>query len=199
MVSPVISIFNTCSEHRPSGNPIGTRYRGCKTAGAGTATTHHKPSAPVRPEGPRYWRARNHRPNSGSYTYTFFPNAVSSSPSYAFPPSPIILESRSAPAQETMADRDVDNYESEDTQPTYTNSMFDRVVTASPTPLSDLGDDDRNPYQDGFTAGAVIPYEPAYGQGLRYGDIASYDPDGEFILEPSSPDKTNDLMLFPER
>lgn len=177
-----------------SGNPIGTRYRGCKTSGDGVTHVRHKPSSslPIRPEGQWYWRTPNTLTTAESYTYTFFSNAVSSSPSHIFPSQPYIPEVRS------------DNYENDNLQPvTYTATMFDRVMTASPTPLSNLGEDERGiSYQDSYVTRDVPPFIPPFPTIPLRGEWASmYDPDGEFITtpEPGSPEKTNDLMLFPER
>lgn len=76
--------------------------------------------------------------------------------------------------------------------------LFDRVMTSSPTPLSDVGEaeeeqDDRNP---GAYLYLPLPVTGAYMNSMG----ARFDPDGEFIeREPSSPDKTGEFMLFPER
>jgi hypothetical protein len=96
--------------------------------------------------------------------------------------------------------------------------MFDRGLTASPTPLSDIGDsapavqETRGPvgvaedayafeyrYRYETTAGAdgyPYPYQPLEIEERR---AEVFDPDGEFIVEPESPDKTGEVMLFPER
>jgi len=93
--------------------------------------------------------------------------------------------------------------------------LVDRGLTASPSPLSDAGDgtpevreaqgEDVDADADGIYAyryrygeddGYPYPYQPLEG-GERRAEV--FDPDGEFIAEPESPDKTGDLMLFPER
>jgi hypothetical protein len=87
---------------------------------------------------------------------------------------------------------------SEDTASSYTNPMFDRIMTASPLPLSDVGEDERESSSQGGFLGSDVP---SYMRGPN-GELnhAEFDPDGEFIPEPEphSP-KINDVMLFIER
>jgi len=91
--------------------------------------------------------------------------------------------------------------------------MFgDRVMTASPIPFSDLGEEDEravegvimsSSYQDvpdmAPPSGSPPTLPPLALPVFRYG--GEYDPDGEYVLEvePSSPDKMEGVMLFPER
>lgn len=92
-----------------------------------------------------------------------------------------------------------DFYVNDDTASTYTNPMFDRIMTASPSPLSDVGEDERessSQVQGGFL-GADVPFYMRGPNGeLNYAEL---DPDGELIeAEPPSP-KMNEMMLFVER
>ena len=182
-----------------SGNPLGIRYIGCKASGDGTTHLPNKPSAssPVAPEGPRYWRALD-RHSTPLSTYTFFHSAVSSFPSHKFPPRSQIPEARSSigPPQDLLGDREQNSYNSDGIQPTYNNTMFDRIITASPSPLSDLGEGEG----DGSYRVDATPRNLPFISTQGFPSV--YDPDGEFLMdaEPNSPDKTNDpILLFPER
>jgi hypothetical protein len=95
--------------------------------------------------------------------------------------------------------------------------MFDRGLTASPMPLSDGGEDEvyayryRYRYRPGRELGvyeyAIVDRfgEDGAGEdgaevgGEAGGERGGFDADGEFIGEPGSPDKTGEVMLFPER
>lgn len=126
---------------------------------------------------------------------------MSSSPPHKFPPRSHIPEARSSIGrQDLLVDREQDSYSSDGIQPTYNNTMFDRVITASPNPLSDLGQGEGDgPYRVDATP-RNLPFIST--QGLRSEWSSVYDPDGEFLMdaEPNSPDKTNDPnFLFPER
>ncbi|KAF9463691.1 hypothetical protein BDZ94DRAFT_1217807 [Collybia nuda] len=187
------------------GNPLGTRFRPCKDASDGAVNHRPKPSGPIHPEGPRYWRAHGH-PHShphktDTYNFTFLPAMVSSYPAYTFPerqPSANSYSSTSSMSTRA-AQQSRDFYVNDDTSSTYTNPMFDRIMTTSPSPLSDVGEDERessSQVQGGFL-GADVPF---YMRG-RNGELnyAELDPDGELIdAEPPSP-KINEVMLFAER
>jgi hypothetical protein len=84
-------------------------------------------------------------------------------------------------------------------------AMFDRGLTASPTSLSDLGDSVPTPVNPSDPVGSreevYTQYEYQEGDGYRerayrYG---IFDPDGEFVAEPDSPDKTGEVILLPDR
>ena len=87
--------------------------------------------------------------------------------------------------------------------------IFDRVMTASPTSLSEYGDtgtetqmqsrldDERQDVYAQYQYQMDVVEEGYQGQGYRYGP--TLDPDGEFVAEPDSPDKTGEVMLLPER
>jgi hypothetical protein len=101
----------------------------------------------------------------------------------------------------------------ENSAPTASIAMFDRVLTASPTSLSEAGDGlpagaetQEQSRRDGGREEIYTQYqyqadpveEDGYRElGYRYGPV--FDPDGEFVAEPDSPDKTGDVMLLPER
>jgi len=92
-----------------------------------------------------------------------------------------------------------DSSENDDTTATYTNTILDRFMTMSPVALSDTNEERRSLYQPrGLRVDAPVQ---APVRGLVYVDQPEVDPDGEYILDdvPSSPDKANEAMLFPER
>jgi hypothetical protein len=215
------------------GNPLGTRYKPCKTAAEGIFTSRPRPSGPVHPEGPRYWHAHSHPHASSStsrasltggtfYVYTFFATSVTSSPAYAFPPRPALTSHHSAstpqaqtyqsqfqvplqrqPPQPQQPPQQQQQQQAStlDAEPIFDASIYDRGVTASPTPLSDVGEGEGEGESEGYAYQyqyqATDPYQYQYPPP----DAMSgpFDPDGEFIAEPSSPDKTGDAMLPPER
>jgi hypothetical protein len=91
-------------------------------------------------------------------------------------------------------------------------SFFDRGLTSSPSPLSDSGDtpetrEVQDPPSDDTTV--ISPYSYQYREADAYPYLYQpldsgrrtelFDPDGEFITEPESPDKAAEVMLFPER
>jgi hypothetical protein len=92
-------------------------------------------------------------------------------------------------------DQETDSSENDDTA-TYTNIMFDRLVTASPVPLSEVNVEEQRSSARGLRTNVqtLVP-------GVASADQQEFDPDGEYILgnEPGSPDKMNEAMLFPER
>ena len=88
--------------------------------------------------------------------------------------------------------------------------MFDRVMTASPTSLSDIGDgapsniETREQIRPDSRGEGYARYQPDAADEFyrdlgtyRYGPV--FNADGEFVGEPDSPDKTSDVMLLPER
>lgn len=195
-----------------SGNPLGTRYKACQTAGESISSARRKSSTPIHPEGPRYWRAHLPQHSSSSaefYIYSFFSHAVSPSPRFSFPtrratvlsPAPIYPLSPSMQAQtRTQLDQETDSSENDDNTATYTNTMFDRFMTASPVPLSETNAEGRRSLSAGRGLRANAPLQ-ALVPGMVSTDRQEFDPDGEYILdnEPGSPDKTNEAMLLPER
>jgi hypothetical protein len=91
-------------------------------------------------------------------------------------------------------------------------SFFDRGLTSSPSPLPDTGDtlearEVQDPPSEDTTV--ISPYSYQYREAdaypYSYQPLDSgrrtelFDPDGEFITEPESPDKAAEVMLFPER
>lgn len=182
----------------PSGNPLGTRYKPCKTAAEGIFSGRPRtPAGPVHPEGPRYWHTHPRRTaptSSHFYVYTFFAASVTPSPAYAFPPRLAHHHQPSVPPPQPLYQPPPLDAEA----PPFDSMVFDRGVTASPTPLSDVGEGDAEgegyAYQYPSQSSDPYPYQPVPG---TVGE--QYDPDGEFIAEPSSPDKTGDVMLLPDR
>lgn len=194
------------------GNPLGTRYRPCKTAGDSIFTTPSNISAPRCPQGPRYWHASNQSQstpgtyNPEFYIYTFFSTAVSSAPGYTFPPR---LPHHSSSTLSSSSQRQqsssypflppppplVEVDDTEEPTPAFGNIMFSRVMTSSPTQLSDVGEDDRESDRgDDYTL-------PLPADWADFANRAPLDPDGEFLTDvetPNSPDK-NEVMLIPER
>lgn len=64
-----------------SGNPLGTRYRPCKSAAEGLFSTATPPAHPNHPSGSAYWRNPPSNPlSSNCFIYTLFPDRVSSFP-----------------------------------------------------------------------------------------------------------------------
>jgi len=226
MVSCTASFCNSLTNRISliSGNPLGTRYKPCKTAGDGIFSARSNPTGPLYPEGPRYWHAHTHSPstrpsNPNFYVYTFFSVAVSSSPSYTFPlrPPPHSRYSEASqplqpqilrPSSQLQAQIQPELRQPEETNgntPTTSNLMFDRVLTSSPANLEEIVEEDQESYRGGYLAGNTPGYLQVPFRGPNTDAMqVEFDPDGEFIAadsetEPSSPDKTNDLMLFPER
>jgi hypothetical protein len=91
-------------------------------------------------------------------------------------------------------------------------TFFDRGLTSSPSPLPDSGDapearevqdvlpEDTNAgsaYSYQYREADAYPYSYQPLEGARRTEL--FDPDGEFITEPDSPDKAGEMMLFPER
>ncbi len=195
-----------------SGNPLGTRYRPCKTAGDSIFTSPSNISVPRCPQGPRYWHASNQSQstpgtyNPEFYIYTFFSTAVSSAPGYTFPPR---LPHHSSSTLSSSSQRQqsssypflppppplVEVDDTEEPTPTFGNIMFSRIMTSSPTQLSDVGEDDRESDRgDDYTL-------PLPADWADFANRAPLDPDGEFLTDaeaPNSPDK-NEVMLIPER
>ncbi|KAG7447825.1 uncharacterized protein BT62DRAFT_930871 [Guyanagaster necrorhizus] len=188
------------------GNPLGTRYRPCKTAGDSIFTTPSNVSAPRFPQGHRYWHASNlpQSPpgtyNSEFYIYTFFSTSVSSAPDYAFSlchphhSSPNVSSSSQRQQSSSYAFLPpppplVEVDDTEEATPTFGNIMFSRVMTSSPTQLSDVGEDDRESDRgDDYTL-------PLPADWADFANQAPLDPDFD---APSSPDK-NEVTLIPER
>lgn len=175
------------------GNPLGVRYRCCKSASSGGHHLRNKPPAhgPVRPEGPRYWRASNNSHVKSVYTYTFFRKFVTSTTPYDFPLRAGVLETRSSTnVQERLVLREQEGHESDGLQPIYNNAIFDRVITASPAASS--GEDE---HTRSFGVRGVTGIPALYPLDTRTSNfsLGTYDPDGEFLdSEPNSPDKAND-------
>ncbi|KAF8076932.1 hypothetical protein FPV67DRAFT_1473231 [Lyophyllum atratum] len=156
------------------GNPLGLRARGRKEGG----------------------RVSMGSEEGAGYTYSFFAGAVSSEPAYTFP-SP----SSSNPTS-TSQQQDTQDLSDPETQPpsSYTLTLLDRLITASPTPLSD---EEREAYRARAPPAAQPRYSygyPGYGYGYGYGGGyggGMYDADGE-VVEPGSP-KAGEMVLVPER
>ena len=74
--------------------------------------------------------------------------------------------------------------------------MFDRLMTTSPAPLDEPGEEERRSLYPGRSDAP----SQAPASGMVYTTQPEFDPDGEYILdqEPGSP-KTNEAVLFPER
>lgn len=182
-----------------SGNPLGTRYRPCKTAASSIFSSRSRPSASMNPEGSQYWHAHSpptHSRGASSpfFVYTFFSANVMSSPSFTFPPRPALTVQSLAPLQSQpqiqVLDMDSEPADEADMN-TPTFNTFERMLTASPSPLSEAGevDGESSPFQ-------AMDGAPYFGRRVE----DSFDPDGELIAtEPNSPDKTGDVMLFPGR
>jgi hypothetical protein len=98
--------------------------------------------------------------------------------------------------------------------PRFDTMVFDRVLTASPMPLSDVGESGEEGEEDASGDAYAYRYQyrlrPSGGEPegerevSRYGEDAGagrgrFDADGEIIGDPGSPDKTGEVMLFPER
>jgi len=100
------------------------------------------------------------------------------------------------PQTQAQLDQEPDSSENDDTTATYTNTMFDRFMTASPVPLSEPGEEERRSLYPGRSAAPL--QTPT--RGVVYASQPEFDPDGEYILdqEAGSP-KTNEAVLFPER
>lgn len=193
----------------PSGNTLGTRYKPCTKAADDLFCSRPKPSGPMCPQGPRYWHAPPCRKSTGDarYIYTFFSPSVTSSPVYSFPPRPP-KHTRSSSSYESgprfipspplfSPPLPIDESEDTSTTPTFATMMFDRIMTTSPTPLSDVGEEDQEPFIPGpsFDLWTPNPYEP---DTMR---VPTFNPDGDddYDAEPSSPDKTGDVVLLPDR
>ncbi|EGN94958.1 hypothetical protein SERLA73DRAFT_187230 [Serpula lacrymans var. lacrymans S7.3] len=161
------------------GNTLGTRYKPCQAAAEGLMTPQNQPSGPLRPEGPSYWHTCNSSPSNTHshipFIYTFFGSHVTSS-----------VSARSAPKNRSLSPTSQQQVSSEpNMEDSFNYSFFDRVITASPAPLSE--DDGMD-----MLIPAPLPLPPP---------SPAFDPDGAYIAtEPSSPDKTgSELMLAPER
>jgi hypothetical protein len=166
----VLQMTYIISDCVPSGNPLGSRYKPCQAAAEGLFASRHHPSGPLTPEGPRYWHAHSSPlQHAQSYVYTFFAENVTSTPTYMTAqddcPSPALQQDFLSP---------IDN--------PYSYTFFDRIVTASPSPMSNRGRD--SPDSD-----ISLRAEPRF------------DPDGVSIAaDPGSPDKIGTgLTLVPER
>ncbi|KAF8873481.1 hypothetical protein BD779DRAFT_1477000 [Infundibulicybe gibba] len=223
------------------GNPLGTRYKPCRTAGDGlfSSSSHSsssrskQPSAPLRPEGSRYWHAQLH-PSSGNdhdndfYVYTFFSAAVTSHPHFTFPFHPTSAtattqrtaqarpESRSRLRAQRVTSRPVPppqppmsplspvytfdsnptpsanpdtNPETPETYTSVTPPIFsDRLVTASPTPLSDpeIVTINRSGNNSSALPGGDYDGDRAMAFGYLRQPGVEFDPDGEFFFGPAS-------------
>ena len=82
----------------------------------------------------------------------------------------------------------------DDTTATYTNTMFDCFMMASPVPLGEASEEE----QWLLYLGPGNAPLPAPIWGVVYAHQPKFNPDGEYILEhkPGSLDKTNEAMLF---
>ncbi|KAF8900644.1 hypothetical protein CPB85DRAFT_154976 [Mucidula mucida] len=167
------------------GNPLGTRYRPCRTAEDAIFVPHNRhPRSPhPHPDGPAYWHdSAASTPPSNFYIYTFFSAAVSSAPTYTFSPRHAHMRQHHPPPQQIPVYSqppplvDLDD-----------SLMFSRTLTSSPAPLSDVGEEDDR--------------EGDYSMASTWAEfsnwIAPLNPDGDDV--PNSPDKSNETLLFPER
>ncbi|KAL0947683.1 hypothetical protein HGRIS_013771 [Hohenbuehelia grisea] len=182
------------------GNLLGSRFRPCNLFERSILGSRHRHAEPSCPSGARYWRpcAYSSWLKNQSYdVYTFSTTAVSSNPPYVFQshrPRPSSIRSRYYSSQSDLTTVD----DSRTNTPDYIDMVLGRGFTDSPTPLSDAGDENEESYPvrlvGGEAWGSNRPDEPA-----SVGPV--FNADGELITgdEPSSPDKTHELMLFPER
>lgn len=182
------------------GNPLGTRYRPCKTAADGLFhSTRLKPCGPVHPEGPAYWHshvAHSHNDADPSI-YTFFASAVTSSPEHKFnsPKHQHQASSSTVIFEQQTADED-------ETTPTIpSNMLLDRLITASPSPLSDVDEDlDSNFRSTGEPLYLQVPNNIQELSSTVSLPQVQFDPDGDMdIEEPGSPDKSNEVLFLLER
>ncbi|KAG6863883.1 hypothetical protein C0991_002360, partial [Blastosporella zonata] len=185
------------------GNPLGTRYRPC----VASAHAHsHVPTPSARPPNPsavHYTRVAS--PCVSSYSYSFLPSAVTSSPVYT--PPPPASSPDPTPSSNTYTYIDASSFLTEpQPQPPSYRPLLDRLITASPTPLSD---EERLAYRARPAPAAQPRYSYGYGYGRPwggggYGTGGLYDADGEMITidpaggEPGSP-KAGEMVLLPER
>ncbi|KAF9023121.1 hypothetical protein BDZ89DRAFT_1070125 [Hymenopellis radicata] len=165
------------------GNPLGTRYRPCKTAEDGIFVPHASHPRPhPHPDGPAYWHdSAASTPPPDFYIYTFFSSAVSSAPTYSFSSRPAHIRQHHPPQQIAVYSQPPPLVDLDD------SLMFSRTITSSPVPLSDVGEEDDR--------------EGGYAMASNWAEFANsstpLDPDGDDT--PNSPDKSNEVMLFPER
>ncbi|KAF9477846.1 hypothetical protein BDN70DRAFT_933892 [Pholiota conissans] len=140
------------------GNPLGTRHIPCKAASESFFCTRNTADkARLRgPEGPQYWHSSSSQ--AADHTaFTFFPNAVTSSPSYEFPrrrvqsnaseqsldvsyyvgPASSDEEGDSFPFRDDWSS---DGTARGDDVAGSSNVILDRFATSSPTLLSDFED-----------------------------------------------------------
>ncbi|KAF9235236.1 hypothetical protein BU15DRAFT_51658 [Melanogaster broomeanus] len=154
------------------GNTLGTRYEPCQAAAEGLFSPQHTLHVPLWPQGPRYWHGRPNpsAPNaSPSSIYTFFASNVTCS-----------LSSPAARSATPLLSSPEESFYTADNP--FDVSFFDRIVSASPLPMSG---EDRNRTE----------------QGSRSPTDLQLDPDGALLpSHPGSPDKIGaELMLLPER
>jgi len=192
------------------GNPLGTRYKPCKTAGDGIFTSCAKPSGPLYPGGPRYWHGTSNPSSSSSqsshpfFVYTFFASAVTSFPAHDFPHRSrpqYSTETRSqiiqpAPVQQSsrwLAPPAPVDSSAEAREGIPSRVFDDRYLNESPANLSD---DDQEPYQGSLIAAGSSVYVPPSTPNEQ-----ALDPDGEMITlhESESLDKSTEVTIFPER
>lgn len=113
---------------------------------------------------------------------------LSPSPGYPLFPSSVQAQTRA------QLDQEPNSSENDDTTATYTNTMFDRFMMASPVPLGEASEEER---RSSYLGPGDAPL-PAPIRGVVYACQPEFDPDGGYILEHElgSPDKTNEAMLF---
>ncbi|KAG6905875.1 hypothetical protein DXG01_017170 [Tephrocybe rancida] len=141
-----------------------------------------------------------------SCTFSFLPSAVTSSPEYTPPPQdappqsyPTLTPSYHSPSPFGSSPYAPSPYPTyphtyNDPEPPTYPPLLDRLITASPTPLSDA---ERAAYRARAPVHAQPRYSYGYGTyGYGYG-AGSYDPDGDPV-DPGSP-KTGEGVLAPER
>ncbi|KAG6825150.1 hypothetical protein H0H92_004559 [Tricholoma furcatifolium] len=125
------------------------------------------------------------------YSYSFSPAAVSSEPKYTHPPAAMPM------APSVMQT---------DTEPISYPPLLDRLITTSPTPLSDAEraayrSRPTPPVQPRYLYGYGYPHAPQpYAPASTFAPVSTsvYDLDGE-LVHPGSPDKAGEMVLFPDR
>lgn len=159
------------------GNPLGTRYKPCRSAATGlfSSSSRHPapkphsaaaPSAPTCPSGSDYHSPAPIPQTSSAdendmFVYTFFSSSVTSYPRFTFPPRPIDEERHTQETSSGSVDADTLD---QDQTPTM---MFDRFVTSSPRPASFMSTegDPASPVNEGWN-GLPAMIDPDDEDGL---------------------------------